>query len=74
MREILSVVSLPKCLQWLGLGQVEASNQELKVGLTAGWQGPNYLSPHLLPPRVSMSRKLELGVALGIEPRRSNMF
>lgn len=30
-----------------------------------GWKGPKYFSHHLLPPRVHISRELELGYKLG---------
>lgn len=45
--------------------------QELRLGSLCKWQGPKYLSGHLLPPRTRVSRKLESRMELGLEPRHS---
>lgn len=37
------------------------------------WQGPNYLSYHLLHLRASITRKLELQIQLGLNSRDSDM-
>lgn len=39
-----------------------------------GWAGSDYFSCCLRPPRVGMSRKLEAGEGLGLEPRHSLMW
>lgn len=36
-------------------------------------EGPKYLNHHLLPPRIHSSRKSEVRVELGLEPRHSFM-
>lgn len=40
------------------MGQVKATRTELQLGLLCEWQGPVSLSPHLLPARVRISRRL----------------
>lgn len=40
--------------------------------LLCGWQEPNYLSHHLLLPRMCISKKLESGVEPGLKLRCSN--
>lgn len=39
--------------------------------LPHGWQGPKYLSPTQLSPRVHSSRKLELETEVGFESKNS---
>lgn len=51
--------SLPECPQLPGVGHAKVKSMELNPGLCHGWQGSNYLDHDLLPPRVSISRKLK---------------
>lgn len=72
-RDLLSLSLLLKRLLQPELGQAEARSIELNSSLSHGWQGPNYLVHHLLPPRVQISRKLESGTESGFEPRHPIM-
>lgn len=71
-RDFTSAGSLPKCLLQPGLAQTKARILELILGLPLGWQGPNCLSPHLLPPPCILAESwnwkgsLELGLEPGI--------
>lgn len=60
-----------KCLRQPDMDQAKARSSELKLIFPFGWQKPNYLRHHLLPPRVCVSRKLEYKIELGIKPRHS---
>lgn len=72
-REPTSANLLFTCSQWLGLDEVEARSPEIHLGHPYGWQAPTHLSCNLVPPRVCISRRLELGVEPALEPRNSNM-
>ncbi|XP_069922933.1 malignant T-cell-amplified sequence 1 isoform X5 [Oryctolagus cuniculus] len=58
-RMLPSSGSLPNCPQRPGLGQVKARKRNSIQVCHMGGQGPNYLSHHLLPPRICISRMLE---------------
>lgn len=58
MRWEKSIGSLPRCLQQLVLGWTKARSTDFNQGLPSRWQAPTYLSHHLPPPKVCMSRKL----------------
>lgn len=60
-------------LQQLRLIQDAAGSQELNPCLPCGQQGAKYCSHHSLPPRVCISRKLELEVELEWERRYCDM-
>lgn len=63
------MLSLPKSQKQPGLGQAEPGARHSIQVSHIGYQGPNYLSHHLLlPPRVYTGTKLELGA----EARNSN--
>lgn len=64
---------LSKCTVSPELGQDKARGAELHPGLLCGKLRPSFLSSHLLPLRGHNSRKLDLEVALGLEPKRSEM-
>lgn len=51
----------------------EARNLELSPRLPCEWQETDHLSHDLMIPRVHVSRKLELGMEMGLEPRHSDM-
>lgn len=55
-----------------GQGSAESAAGSL-VQVSHVGQGPNDLSHHLLPPRMSMSGKLKSVVALGLESRYSSV-
>lgn len=70
MREISQwPIHSPQCLQQLGLSQAEAQSMVLNLGFPHGHQGLKYVDHHLLPPRVYISRKLQSGMELELEPR-----
>lgn len=50
----------------VGLGQAKARTWELSLGLSCGWHGLKYLSYHLLPLKVCISRKLQLEAESGL--------
>ena len=51
-----------------------ARRQELNLELNSwAWQGPNYLGPQQLPPRVRTGRKLGSGVEPGQKLRYSDV-
>lgn len=50
----------------MGLGQVKGKSPESNRSLTRVWQGLRYLSCHLFPPMVCISRKLELVAGLDL--------
>lgn len=52
--------------------QANVKGQELNPGLSDVW-GLMYLSHHVIPLMVHLSRKLESGVNLNLECRRSDM-
>lgn len=62
--------SFPTCLQHLGVGQTEARNLTQLSLRVADIQVFEYL---LLPPRVHITRKVELGVEPLLEPRYSGV-
>lgn len=55
------------------MGQAEARNHKLYLGVPYEWQEPNYFCQHVLRSRMCLSRKLESGVEPGLEPRHSSM-
>lgn len=57
----------------LWVGQDKARSLELNLGLPYGWQGPKYLSRHLLPLRVHTGRKRELELESELEPVYSDV-
>lgn len=57
----------------LGLNQAEARCWQLNSDLPYGWEKPKYLNCGLLPPRMHISRKLELRVEPSPEPCDSEM-
>lgn len=59
------LVHSPTCLWYLGQGQAKARSQDFP----GEWQGPKYLTHYLLPPRVHISRKLELEADLELKCR-----
>lgn len=67
------VGSCPKCSQWLRLSQAKARSQALSSSFPDEWQGSDYCSSHLLPPKVSISKKQKLGVEPKLKPRPSSM-
>lgn len=70
----LKNVFLSQCIQQLELGQPKARSQELNMVLPYGWQGLSYLSLHLLPAMVCVTRKLNTGIGLALEPRHSGLM
>lgn len=58
-----SLISSPKFLQQLGLGQSKARGPELNPDLPVK-AGTQHLSYHLMPPREQVSRKLGLETEL----------
>lgn len=67
------MASLSKCLLQAGLGEAESWNQELSLSLLLGYQEPSYLSCHLQPPGVHISRKPESRKELTLGPLRTDM-
>lgn len=66
---LLSTYSFSKLQQQPRLDQPEGRNW----GLPCGWQGPYYLSHHLLPPpSMPISRELALGSSPGLQPSCSD--
>lgn len=65
-QDVPFVGSFCKWLQQLGLSQGEARILKLHPSLQRGWWELKYLSQHPLPPRVCISRNLELEVKLGV--------
>lgn len=63
-------INLPKCLGW---GQGKAKSWESHSDILHGWQGPSYVSHHLLPARVCVRRKLERGPRPRLELRHCDM-
>lgn len=49
-----------------GLNQAKVWSQVPNLGLPYGWQKPNHISRHQLPPRVLLIRKLESVVEPGL--------
>lgn len=68
----LLVHSHPKCLQQLGLRKAKARSQEFISVPPHEWQDAKYLGQHLFPPRVYISRKIELEAQSALVPRHSN--
>lgn len=54
----LPPLSMQPQIKWPGPGQAEVKSPELNPGIYCGWQGLNYLSCHLLPPRICTTKKL----------------
>lgn len=62
-----------KCLQESGRGREKGRSQEPISDPPSGWQAPNYLSHHLLPPSVHSSRMFLLEKEPELEPRHFHM-
>lgn len=49
----------PQMASEMGLGKAEVWSQALNPGLSDWWQASDHMNHHLLPSKVSISRKLE---------------
>lgn len=57
-----SLIHSPKYLQLPALGQTKGRILELQLGFPHSWQGPKYMSHHLLPsqePQQGAGSKME---------------
>lgn len=72
-RELLFIDLLLKCLLQPGSGQAKDRCLGFHLDLPDVWQAFKYLNSYPLPPRVSISRKLELKTEPGCKPWYSSM-
>lgn len=69
IKDFLSIGTLHKCSQQPRLGQAGARSLGLNLTLLHSWLGLKYLSHHLLPCRMHISRDLESATELVLKPQ-----